>query len=82
MAQKFQVGDTVQLKSGGPVMTVERYGTGTEGSRPGMHGPTNSVKCLWFEGVKLHSRNFHEDMLELVTKGQDQGVSGHKKTKD
>ena len=34
---QFEAGDKVQLKSGGPVMTVES----TE---------ENTVNCIWFEG--------------------------------
>jgi uncharacterized protein YodC (DUF2158 family) len=39
----FNVGDTVQLKSGGPDMTVTRIGTA--GGEP-------MVWCAWFEGTK------------------------------
>src|SRR5438270_8286492 len=39
----FSVGDTVQLKSGGPDMTVTRIGTA--GGEP-------MVWCAWFEGSK------------------------------
>ena len=39
----FKVGDIVQLKSGGPDMTVTR--SGTSGGEP-------MVWCAWFEGTK------------------------------
>lgn len=41
MAQAFQPGDTVRLKSGGPVMTVQSY-----------DDPTGRVNCTWFAEVK------------------------------
>lgn len=40
----FEAGDVVQLKSGGPVMTVEQVGKG------GMTGE-DTVWCVWFEKV-------------------------------
>ena len=39
----FNVGDTVQLKSGGPDMTITRIGTS---------GGETMVWCAWFEGTK------------------------------
>jgi len=44
-----QAGDTVQLKSGGPKMTVERIGSSAD---------SNAVLCFWFEGHKLHEQWF------------------------
>jgi len=38
----FQVGDTVQLKSGGPMMTVTKTGTRADG--------VFVVVCTWFDG--------------------------------
>ena len=40
----FEPGDTVQLKSGGPLMTVEQVG------KAGMTGE-DTVWCVWFEKV-------------------------------
>jgi len=42
----FKAGDTVKLKSGGPLMTVE--GTG----KYGMAATEDTVKCVWFETTK------------------------------
>ena len=42
MADQFKLGDTVQLKSGGPVMTVTYVGSLNPGSKP-------SVSCSWFD---------------------------------
>ena len=54
MATKFQPGDLVVLKSGGPVMTVE---TVTSGSEPGYW-------CSWFAGAKDNRRHFAEPALK------------------
>lgn len=48
----FKCGDTVKLKSGGPVMTVFRYTT------------ERVVVCKWFAGAKSESDTFEVDMLE------------------
>ncbi|MFN8092191.1 MAG: DUF2158 domain-containing protein [Vicinamibacteria bacterium] len=49
----FRPGDTVRLKSGGPVMTVsfEEHG---------------SVACQWFSGPKLEQSRFPATSLELA----------------
>jgi len=39
MADSFNVGDKVQLKSGGPFMTVESVET---------FGNSDTVECVWF----------------------------------
>jgi uncharacterized protein YodC (DUF2158 family) len=44
MAQgEFNAGDTVQLKSGGPVMTIEKIA---------MYGGERKAACIWFEKSK------------------------------
>ncbi|WP_352570255.1 YodC family protein [Mesorhizobium opportunistum] len=40
MANAFKIGDTVQLKSGGPIMTVVNVGTSASN--------IESVWCQWF----------------------------------
>jgi uncharacterized protein YodC (DUF2158 family) len=50
-AEKFKVGDLVQLKSGGPIMTVETVYS------------TDSVGCHWFAGAKLNSGHFDPGAL-------------------
>ena len=45
-AHDFQPGDTVKLKSGGPLMTVDGVG------KYGMGATQDSVLCVWFEAVK------------------------------
>lgn len=52
--KKFKVGDLVQLKSGGPVMTVSKV-------------PESSIDlytCQWFAGAKLSQGYFREDELQ------------------
>jgi len=48
----FQIGDTVRLKSGGPLMTYEGAG--------GLSG----VICSWFDGGKLNRQGFTLATLE------------------
>jgi len=48
----FQEGDLVQLKSGGPRMTVEGYEDGL-------------VVCVWFEGNNRKSNVFKEATLKM-----------------
>jgi uncharacterized protein YodC (DUF2158 family) len=55
----FKVGDQVQLKSGGPVMTVRHtasYSTGV------------LVDCQWFSGAKLNDGRFAVDSLMPASK--------------
>jgi uncharacterized protein YodC (DUF2158 family) len=47
MADNFQVGDSVKLKSGsGPVMMIESLDVERQGST------TDGARCVWFEKVK------------------------------
>lgn len=56
MADKFKVGDIVQLKSGGPEMTVN--------STPVQRG--DNYYTQWFAGKKLESGRFPENSLKPV----------------
>ena len=60
MAQKFKAGDLVRLKSGGPVMTIEKvnfdYYKAWEGT----------YNCSWFAGAKDNHRSFAEEALEAA----------------
>jgi uncharacterized protein YodC (DUF2158 family) len=58
MNQKFKTGDIVQLKSGGPNMTVKDVGDATFG-KP-------EYICQWFGGRKLEQGIFPQDSLELA----------------
>lgn len=52
----MKTGDLVQLKSGGPVMTVE--------DPQWTHGGPTRVLCVWFEyGVTRREGSFKEGML-------------------
>jgi uncharacterized protein YodC (DUF2158 family) len=42
----FKVGDVVQLKSGGPLMTVHSIGDYSP------TGPNPGLLCVWFDGNK------------------------------
>ncbi len=57
--QEFKTGDTVQLKSGGPIMTVVRY-------------EDKEVYCQWFVGEydKVNWANFVPGTLRLVVKNK------------
>lgn len=50
----FQVGDVVQLKSGGPDMTIENF---TDGG---------SALCVWFDGTERKSGTFNPRALMKV----------------
>jgi uncharacterized protein YodC (DUF2158 family) len=54
MANKFNDGDVVQLKSGGPLMTISRY-----------NGERAAYYCQWFSGNELSAEHFRESALEL-----------------
>jgi uncharacterized protein YodC (DUF2158 family) len=53
-AAAFSVGDIVQLKSGGPEMTIQTVPDNAYGS----------YKCQWFAGKKLESGHFPLDSLK------------------
>ena len=55
MTSEFQSGDVVQLKSGGPSMTVETV-TDDNGAI--------TVHCSWFEKSTLHEKAFSEKLLK------------------
>jgi len=52
----FKVGDIVQLKSGGPKMTV--------GEKPYLMKSHRGVYCQWFSGSKLASGFFDAQALQ------------------
>jgi uncharacterized protein YodC (DUF2158 family) len=55
---EFKVGEIVQLKSGGPRMTVRNGDVGGE------------VQCQWFAGSKLDSGFFPRESLMRVEEGE------------
>jgi uncharacterized protein YodC (DUF2158 family) len=56
MSDDIKVGDVVQLRSGGPVMTV--------GSRGGNNHAY--VGCVWFDGSNVKEHGFSVELLRLV----------------
>ena len=58
MADEIKAGDTVQLKSGGPVMTADwvadQYGV-------------MSAYCIWFAGNKKEGATFPVTSLKIIT---------------
>lgn len=58
---EFEIGDKVRLKSGGPVMTAEKYAVPS-------YCKELEVFCQWFEGSKLHVEHFHPEMLAKMLK--------------
>lgn len=61
----FKVGDLVQLKSGGPEMTVEHV---QELSSGGFR-----VDCGWFAGKKREKASFPPDALKPVAESAPAG---------
>lgn len=59
-APKFAAGDLVELRSGGPVMTIERVVTDYQGIFEGLYA------CSWFAGAKDNHRNFREEALKAA----------------
>jgi len=55
---ELKKGDVVQLKSGGPKMTVQDVGD------YGPIGPENGVMCVWFDKTKQQSSVFGAETLE------------------
>lgn len=54
---KFQLGDVVQLKSGGPSMTISSYQEPSE-FHDGLYC------CQWFRGASKERGNFEEHELK------------------
>lgn len=53
---EFEAGDIVQIKSGGPDMTVE----GGSNLEPG------NLSCVWFAGDEIRRANFRPECLETA----------------
>lgn len=59
-SQQFKIGDVVQLKSGGPKMTVKSNGTCMMGKSNG------TFACAYFADNLVQNANFYPEMLKLV----------------
>lgn len=57
----FWLGDVVQLKSGGPPMTVAEIPDASRGFRP------DEYYCVWFRGATRESGYFAEHLLQRYT---------------
>ena len=66
MAISLKVGQVVQLKSGGPNMTVS-------GEEHIFGDGTGKVRCQWFEGTKMMQGTFPEVSLQIVEEGSGRG---------
>lgn len=55
---EFQKGDVVELKSGGPKMTIQDLGD------YGPMGPGDGALCVWFEKSELKESVFDVAMLK------------------
>lgn len=58
---KFKVGDVVQLKSGGPYMTIHNIGSYADSG-----GPENGANCIWFSKDIKDNAVFDVDALVKV----------------
>lgn len=58
--KEFSVGDIVQLKSGGPKMSVN-----------GVSGDGESILCKWFTGSKLSQGYFAPETLMKLQEGTE-----------
>jgi uncharacterized protein YodC (DUF2158 family) len=68
MDMAFKVGDVVQLKSGGPLMTVTGFGAGGDGKQ--------RVNCTWFDKDENEKHgSFPPEALEANNEGGSGSVS-------
>lgn len=59
---ELKIGDTVRLKSGGPVMTIEDIGTPQYSDAP-------TAWCVWFEKTDVKKGSFPMAALDKYTPG-------------
>lgn len=67
MENKFNVGDIVQLNSGGPEMTIECYPVPNEDFPPYTYN-YQLAECVWFNGNELNRNTFVIDNLKHLKK--------------
>ncbi len=65
----FAKGDTVRLKSGGPLMTVQDLGDF------GPTGPTNGAFCVWFVGHRKQEDCFDVSSLQKDSDDHGDGIA-------
>jgi uncharacterized protein YodC (DUF2158 family) len=61
MEHDFKEGDVVQLKSGGPKMTIAGIG------KYGMGADHDSANCVWFDGPNQKSHVFELHSLNKIS---------------
>lgn len=61
MDEQLKVGDVVQLKSGGPRMTIDHIG------KFGLGSTHDQARCVWFEGTKRMEHVFELPSLMPAT---------------
>ncbi|WP_336341237.1 YodC family protein [Pseudomonas atacamensis] len=57
---EFKKGDVVELKSGGPAMTIHDLGSWD------LKGVEDGAKCVWFDGSTKHEDFFELSVLKEV----------------
>jgi uncharacterized protein YodC (DUF2158 family) len=62
MSEEFKIGDVVELKSGGPKMTIDNIG---DYSLMGSAGH-DQAHCVWFEKTKRITGTFEFAVLKKV----------------
>lgn len=62
--EDFEIGNVVQLRSGGPKMTVHSLVS------------DGDVVCQWFEGNEVHEENFPKEVLKKVVEGGSRREDG------
>lgn len=60
MTETFNLGDTVRLRSGGPVMTINEKAQGGGG-----------LVCVWFAGDDVRHHAFKPEALERAARTAD-----------
>ena len=65
MANKFNTGDKVALKTGSAVMTVK--GHAVTHTIPGNISIIDKYECAWYDGKKTQQAVFIEDILKLIS---------------
>ena len=56
---QFRIGDIVQLRSGGPDMTVSHI------------LPSGNAFCVWFDGLERREDTFPPDVLQLAERERE-----------
>lgn len=65
MSNKFNKGDVVVMKSGGPPMTIDEVPG--EDTRSYPHKTRTDYACRWFKGASKEHGDFQEHLLETYT---------------